>query len=200
VLREVQERLYNFNYEIGVLSGQMTEETHNAIWAWQRYVKRAPTGELADAEPANCAALAFPPPFGAFGLRGRRRQRSGLGPAVAPGSRQRRPRRQPRAGGPRQLQGLDGCSVGLRRARFLNGHGASHDPLGCLRHRARQARAGHGPCAQRVPGPGQEAAGVRHPPHFLRRRQSQTVSRSPSGCAAWRLPRSLPRALPGRRC
>jgi hypothetical protein len=110
VLREVQERLYNFNYEIGVLSGQMTEETHNAIWAWQRYVKRAPTGELIHAELSQLRSARLPTTFGAFGLRGTRRQRSGLEPAVAPGSRQRRPRRQPRAGGPRQLQGLDGCS------------------------------------------------------------------------------------------
>jgi hypothetical protein len=31
VIRQVQERLYNLNYEIGVLNGQMTEETRNAI-------------------------------------------------------------------------------------------------------------------------------------------------------------------------
>ena len=63
MLREVQERLYNFNYEIGVLSGQMTEETHNAIWAWQRYVKRAPTGELADAELSQLRSARLPTTF-----------------------------------------------------------------------------------------------------------------------------------------
>jgi hypothetical protein len=31
VIREVQERLYNLNYEIGVLNGEMTEATRNAI-------------------------------------------------------------------------------------------------------------------------------------------------------------------------
>ena len=146
VIREVQERLYNLNYEIGVLNGQMTEETRNAIREWQRNVKREPTGELSERPPSHH--------LGGIGLRCTGCQRRGLEPAVAPGSRQCRPRRLPRACKPRQLQGRDGCWFGLRRARLLHWHGASHDPLGCLRHRAPHARAGHGPCAQRVPGPG----------------------------------------------
>jgi len=47
MIRQVQERLYNLNYEIGVLNGQMTEEARKAIREWQKNVEREPTGELA---------------------------------------------------------------------------------------------------------------------------------------------------------
>ena len=42
VVREVQERLYNLNYEISVLNGQMNEETRKAIRDWQTNTKHEP--------------------------------------------------------------------------------------------------------------------------------------------------------------
>jgi Domain of unknown function (DUF4189)/Putative peptidoglycan binding domain len=66
VIREVQERLYNLNYEIGVLNGQMTEETRNAITEWQKNVKREPTGELNDAELSQLRSARLPTPWGAL--------------------------------------------------------------------------------------------------------------------------------------
>ena len=43
VIREVQEKLYNLNYDISVLNGQMNEETRTAIREWQTNVKHEPT-------------------------------------------------------------------------------------------------------------------------------------------------------------
>ena len=64
VIREVQERLYNLNYEIGVLNGQMTEETRNAIREWQRNVKREPTGALTDEELSQLRSARLPTTWG----------------------------------------------------------------------------------------------------------------------------------------
>jgi uncharacterized protein DUF4189/putative peptidoglycan binding protein len=71
VIREVQERLYNLNYEIGVLNGQMTEETRNAIRDWQRNVEREPTGELTDEELSQLRSAHLPTTWGALAYAAR---------------------------------------------------------------------------------------------------------------------------------
>jgi len=71
VIREVQERLYNLNYEIGVLNGQMTEETRNAIREWQRNVKREPTGALTDEELSQLRSARLPTTWGALAYAAR---------------------------------------------------------------------------------------------------------------------------------
>jgi Domain of unknown function (DUF4189) len=64
VIREVQERRYNLNYEFGVLNGQMTEETRNAIREW--HVKLEATGELNDAELSQLRSPRLPTTWGAL--------------------------------------------------------------------------------------------------------------------------------------
>ncbi|HEY7084661.1 MAG TPA: DUF4189 domain-containing protein [Hyphomicrobiaceae bacterium] len=71
VIREVQERLYNLNYEIGVLNGEMTEATRNAIRDWQRNVKREPTGELTDEELSQLRGARLPTTWGALAYAAR---------------------------------------------------------------------------------------------------------------------------------
>jgi hypothetical protein len=71
VIREVQERLYNLNYEIGVLNGQMSEETRNAIRDWQRNVSREPTGELTDEELKQLRSARLPTTWGALAYAAR---------------------------------------------------------------------------------------------------------------------------------
>jgi hypothetical protein len=71
VIREVQERLYNLNYEIGVRNGQMSEETRNAIRQWQKNVKHEPTGELTDAELAQLRSARLPTTWGALAYAAR---------------------------------------------------------------------------------------------------------------------------------
>jgi Domain of unknown function (DUF4189)/Putative peptidoglycan binding domain len=71
VVREVQERLYNLNYEISVLNGQLTEETRTAIRDWQRNTKREPTGELTDDELAELRNARLPSTWGALAYAAR---------------------------------------------------------------------------------------------------------------------------------
>ena len=103
VVREIQERLYNLNYDISVLNGQLTEETRSAIRDWQKNSKREPTGELTQDELAELRNAAPSQHLGRAGLCGARRQRRGVEPAVAPGGRQRRAHRLPRARRPRRI-------------------------------------------------------------------------------------------------
>ena len=65
-VREIQERLYNLNYDISVLNGQMTEETRAAIRDWQRNAKHEPTGELSDDEIAELRNARLPSTWGAL--------------------------------------------------------------------------------------------------------------------------------------
>ena len=46
VIREVQERLYNLNYDIGAINGRLTEETRNAIRQWQNNMQRPQKGDM----------------------------------------------------------------------------------------------------------------------------------------------------------
>lgn len=48
VIREVQERLYNLNYDIQVVNGQMTQETRKALRDWQGNNQREATGDLSE--------------------------------------------------------------------------------------------------------------------------------------------------------
>jgi len=81
VIREVQERLYNLNYEIGVLNGQMTQVTRNAIRQWQRNVEHEPRGDLTEEVLSHCATPAFPPLGARWPMRhGVPAQWSGTGP------------------------------------------------------------------------------------------------------------------------
>ena len=68
VIREVQERLYNLNYDVGTINGRLTEETRNAIRQWQNNMQRPQKGDMDLEEltvlrnirlPATWGAIAF---------------------------------------------------------------------------------------------------------------------------------------------
>jgi peptidoglycan hydrolase-like protein with peptidoglycan-binding domain len=71
VVREVQEKLYNLNYDISVLNGQMTEETRTAIREWQGIAKHEPTGDLAADELAELRNTKIPTTWGAMAYAAR---------------------------------------------------------------------------------------------------------------------------------
>ena len=71
VIREVQEKLYNLNYDISVLNGQMNEETRTAIREWQTNVKHEPTGELSDDELGELRSARIPTTWGALAYAAR---------------------------------------------------------------------------------------------------------------------------------
>ena len=66
VIREVQERLYNLNYDISVLSGEMTDETRKAVRDWQRVIKHEPTGDMSEEELAILRNARVPTVWGAL--------------------------------------------------------------------------------------------------------------------------------------
>ena len=71
VIREIQERLYNLNYDISVLNGQLTEETRSAIRDWQKNSKHEPTGELTQDELAELRNVRLPSTWGALAYAAR---------------------------------------------------------------------------------------------------------------------------------
>ena len=71
VIREIQERLYNLNYDISVLNGQLTEETRSAIRDWQKNTKHEPTGELTQDELAELRNVRLPSTWGALAYAAR---------------------------------------------------------------------------------------------------------------------------------
>jgi uncharacterized protein DUF4189/putative peptidoglycan binding protein len=71
VVREVQERLYNLNYDISVLNGQLTEETRTAIRDWQKNTKHEPTGELSEDELTELRNVRLPSTWGALAYAAR---------------------------------------------------------------------------------------------------------------------------------
>jgi peptidoglycan hydrolase-like protein with peptidoglycan-binding domain len=71
VVREVQERLYNLNYEISVLNGQLSEETRTAIRDWQKNTKHEPTGELTEDELTELRNVRIPSTWGALAYAAR---------------------------------------------------------------------------------------------------------------------------------
>jgi peptidoglycan hydrolase-like protein with peptidoglycan-binding domain len=70
-VREVQERLYNLNYEISVLNGQVTDETRKAIRDWQNNTKRPVTGDLTHDELASLRGARVPTTWGALAYAAR---------------------------------------------------------------------------------------------------------------------------------
>ena len=72
VIREVQERLYNLNYEIGPINGRLTDETRTAIRQWQSNMRRPQTGDMDLEELTVLRNISLPAIWGAlaFGERG----------------------------------------------------------------------------------------------------------------------------------
>ncbi len=72
VIREVQERLYNLNYDVGAINGRLTEETRNAIRQWQNNMQRPQKGDMDLEELTVLRNIRLPAIWGAiaFGDRG----------------------------------------------------------------------------------------------------------------------------------
>ena len=72
VIREVQERLYNLNYDVGTINGRLTEETRNAIRQWQNNMQRPQKGDMDLEELTVLRNIRLPATWGAiaFGDRG----------------------------------------------------------------------------------------------------------------------------------
>jgi peptidoglycan hydrolase-like protein with peptidoglycan-binding domain len=72
VIREVQERLYNLNYNVYSVNGRLTEETRTAIREWQNNTQRRVTGDMNMEELAALRNARLPSTWGAlaFGERG----------------------------------------------------------------------------------------------------------------------------------
>lgn len=66
VIREVQKRLYDLNYEITSLNGQLNDETRKAIRTWQTTAKRAVTGDMDEAQLTLLRAARIPVIWGAL--------------------------------------------------------------------------------------------------------------------------------------
>ncbi len=66
VLRMVQEKLYNLNYEITVRDGRMNTETREAVSAWRRVTKSSVTGDLTSQEIATLNDVVAPKIWGAI--------------------------------------------------------------------------------------------------------------------------------------
>jgi peptidoglycan hydrolase-like protein with peptidoglycan-binding domain len=71
VIREVQERLYNLNYDISVLNGQLTDETRKAIRDWQTNTRREPTGQMTEEELIALRNARIPTTWGALAYAAR---------------------------------------------------------------------------------------------------------------------------------
>ena len=65
-VREVQERLYNLNYDISSINGRLTEETRKAIREWQTTTRREPTGDMTMADLAALRNARLPTTWGAL--------------------------------------------------------------------------------------------------------------------------------------
>jgi len=71
VIREVQERLYNLNYEIGVFSGRLDADTRTAIRQWQANTQRQVTGDLTSEELEALRNARLPTTWGALAYAAR---------------------------------------------------------------------------------------------------------------------------------
>jgi hypothetical protein len=67
VLRMVQVKLYNLNYEVAVRDGRMNAETRDAVSAWRRVTKSSVTGDLTPQEIAVLNEVVPPKTWGAIG-------------------------------------------------------------------------------------------------------------------------------------
>jgi len=66
IIREVQDRLYNLNYQIATRNGRMNDQTRAAIRQWQTNVKQAVTGDISVAQLAVLRGARLPTTWGAL--------------------------------------------------------------------------------------------------------------------------------------
>lgn len=66
VIREVQDILYNLNYQIGPRNGRLTSQTRDAIRKWQENVKQPISGDLTEAQLALLRRAQLPTVWGAL--------------------------------------------------------------------------------------------------------------------------------------
>jgi len=65
-IREVQERLYNLNYQIANRNGRMNDQTREAIRQWQSNIKQPVTGDVSVAQLAVLRRAVLPTTWGAL--------------------------------------------------------------------------------------------------------------------------------------
>ena len=65
MIREVQDILYNLNYQIGPRNGRLTQKTREAIRSWQENVKQ-PFGDLTEGQLALLRRAKLPTVWGAL--------------------------------------------------------------------------------------------------------------------------------------
>lgn len=66
IIREVQDRLYNLNYQIAPRDGRMNNQTREAIRKWQANVKQPVTGDMSVAQLALLRRARLPTVWGAL--------------------------------------------------------------------------------------------------------------------------------------
>ena len=65
-IREVQDLLYNLNYQIGPRSGQLTSLTREAISKWQENIKQPVSGDMTEVQLGLLRRARFPTIWGAL--------------------------------------------------------------------------------------------------------------------------------------
>ena len=71
VVREVQERLYNLNYDIASINGRLTDDTRKAIREWQANTGRPQTGDMTMDELVALRNARLPSTWGALAYAAR---------------------------------------------------------------------------------------------------------------------------------
>ena len=66
IIREVQDRLYNLNYQIATRNGRLNDQTREAIRQWQANVKQPVTGDMNHTELALLRRANLPTTWGAL--------------------------------------------------------------------------------------------------------------------------------------
>jgi peptidoglycan hydrolase-like protein with peptidoglycan-binding domain len=66
IIREVQDRLYNLNYQIATRNGRMNDQTREAIRQWQTNVKQPVTGDVSVAQLSLLRSAVLPTTWGAL--------------------------------------------------------------------------------------------------------------------------------------
>jgi len=66
IIREVQDRLYNLNYQISTRNGRMNQQTRDAIRQWQTNVKQPVTGDMNVAQLALLRRALLPTTWGSI--------------------------------------------------------------------------------------------------------------------------------------
>lgn len=66
IIREVQDRLYNLNYQISTRNGRMNTQTRDAIRQWQTNVKQPVTGDMNVAQLALLRRALLPTTWGSI--------------------------------------------------------------------------------------------------------------------------------------